>query len=199
MLIPNGTDLPGGGEAAESTGQPGLLASIGRLERYKGHQRVIAALPRVLEREPEARLLVVGTGPYEPELRRKAAEAGVEDRVEFTSVPAEDREGMAALLRRVSLVVLLSDFETHPLVALEAAAAGRKLLVANGSGLGELAAEGLARSVPPEAEPGTVGDAIVEELGRPLRNRSLRLTTWDECAAALIELYRSLSGVPARR
>jgi glycosyltransferase involved in cell wall biosynthesis/GT2 family glycosyltransferase len=199
VLIPNGTDLPAAGlDGAESAGQPGLLASIGRLERYKGHQRVIAALPRVLEREPDARLLVVGTGPYEPELRRKAADLGVEDRVEFTSIPAGDREGMASLLQRVSLVVLLSDFETHPLVALEAAAAGRKLLVANGSGLGELADEGLARSLPPESEPGAVGDAIVEELGRPSRQRTLRLTTWDECAAALLDLYRLL-GVPARR
>ncbi len=64
---------------------------------------------------------------------------------------------MAALLRRVSLVVLISEFETHPLVALEAAAAGRKLLVANGSGLGELAAEGLARSVPPRPSPARSG------------------------------------------
>jgi glycosyltransferase involved in cell wall biosynthesis len=199
-LIPNGTDLPAAGlDGAESPGQPGLLASIGRLERYKGHQRVIAALPRVLEREPDARLLVVGTGPYEPELRRKAADLGVEDRVEFTSVAADDRDGMASLLQRVSLVVLLSDFETHPLVALEAAAAGRKLLVANGSGLGELADEGLARSLPPEAEPGAVADAIVEELGRPPRQRTLRLTTWDECAGELIDLYRSLADVSARR
>jgi hypothetical protein len=43
---------------------------------------------------------------------------------------------MAELLATVSLVVLMSEFETHPLVALEAAAAGCRLLVADGSGLG---------------------------------------------------------------
>ena len=96
---------------------------------------MIAALPHVLERRPDARLLVVGQRPYEAELRRQAAELGVEERVEFTSVAADDRDGMAALLRRVSLVVLLSEFETHPLVALEAAAAGRRLLVADRGGL----------------------------------------------------------------
>ncbi len=43
---------------------------------------------------------------------------------------------MAELLATVRLVVLMSEFETHPLVALEAAAAGCRLLVADGSGLG---------------------------------------------------------------
>ena len=72
-LIPNGTDLeldPG----ADASPNGSVLATIGRLERYKGHQRVIDALPYVLEARPDARLLVVGTGPYEPELRRHAAD-----------------------------------------------------------------------------------------------------------------------------
>jgi glycosyltransferase involved in cell wall biosynthesis len=194
VLIPNGTDLAFADAAAgESPAEPGLLASIGRLERYKGHHRVIAALPHVLERQPEAKLMIVGTGPYEATLRSQAAELGVEDRVEFASVPAEDPSGMAALLQRVSLVVLLSEFETHPLVALEAAAAGRRLLVADRGGLAELAEDGLARAVSPDETPQAVGRAIVEELARPRQSRAPQLTSWDECADALLELYGSLA------
>jgi glycosyltransferase involved in cell wall biosynthesis len=194
VLIPNGTDLA----FADSTnnqraGEPGLLASIGRLERYKGHHRVIAALPHVLERQPDARLLVVGTGPYEGALRRKAAKLGIEDRVEFTSIAADDSDGMAALLQRPSLVVLLSEFETHPLVALEAAAAGRRLLVADRGGLAELAQDGFARAISPDESPHAVGQAILEELSRPPRSEAPPLTTWDDCASALLELYGSLA------
>ena len=193
VLIPNGTDLEFDASRIPAPAEaPPVFATIGRLERYKGHHRVIAALPHVLERRPDASLLVVGTGPFEDELRRQAADLGVGDRVEFTSVPGDDREAMAALLGRVSLVVLLSDFETHPLVALEAAAAGRHLLVANGSGLGELADNGLARSVGPDASAEDVGEAIAEDLGRPPEQRELRLTTWDECAGALLDLYQSV-------
>jgi glycosyltransferase involved in cell wall biosynthesis/GT2 family glycosyltransferase len=192
VLIPNGTDIAEAEPVDGRDPEPGVLASIGRLERYKGHHRVIEALPRVLERQPDARLLVVGTGPYEPALRRRAAELGVEDRVEFTSVPADDRSGMTELLRRVSLVVLLSEFETHPLVALEAAATRTPLLVANGSGLGELAEDGLARAVAPDETETAVADAIVEELRNPSERRKLELTSWDECANSLLELYRSL-------
>ena len=193
-LIPNGTDLPEADPAdLLAPGEPGLLASIGRLERYKGHHRVIAALPHVLKREPDARLLVVGTGPYEAALRKQAAELGLERRVEVTSVPADDRGAMAALLRRPSLVVLLSEFETHPLVALEAAAAGRRLLVADRGGLAELAEEGLARAVSPDAPPSAVAEAILEELGRPSDGRQVpSLPSWEECCKGLLELYASV-------
>jgi glycosyltransferase involved in cell wall biosynthesis/GT2 family glycosyltransferase len=199
-LIPNGTDLafstqPGDdGSAAEQNGHP-TIATIGRLERYKGHHRVIAAFPTVLEQEPEARLLVVGSGPYEADLRRQAEGLGVAGSVEFTSVPADDPAAMAALLRRVSLVVLLSEFETHPLVGLEAAAAGRRLLVADSSGLTELAADGLARAIPLDESAARVGAAVIEELGKPPPEGRPTLTSWDECAAALLALY----GATARR
>jgi glycogen synthase len=191
-LIPNGTDvsLAGGSDPGQADGA--ALATIGRLERYKGHHRVIAALPHVLEKRPDARLLVVGEGPYGPALRRQASELGVGDRVSFTSVPAGDPDGMARLLGRVALVVLLSEFETHPLVALEAAAARRRLLVADRGGLAELAEDGFARTIPVDASPEAVAEAIVEELARPAPDRSPKLTTWDECAQALIELYRSV-------
>ena len=90
---------------------------------------------------------------------------------------------MAELLRRVSLVVLMSEFETHPLVALEAAAAGRRLLVAEAGGLAEIAEDGFARAIP-------LDDSAGADRPRP-RSRSWarrchgnrpQLTSWDECA-----------------
>jgi glycosyltransferase involved in cell wall biosynthesis/GT2 family glycosyltransferase len=198
-LIPNGTDLAFStqagdeGPAAAQNGHP-TIATIGRLERYKGHHRVIAALPTVLEQEPEARLLVVGSGPYEADLRSQAEGLGVAGSVEFISVPADDPAAMAALLRRVSLVVLLSEFETHPLVGLEAAAAGRRLLVADSSGLTELADDGLARAIPLDETADGVGAAVIEELGKPPPEGRPTLTSWDDCAAALLDLYGATAG-----
>jgi glycosyltransferase involved in cell wall biosynthesis len=146
----------------------------------------------VLEREPRARLLIVGKGPYEEELRRQAEELGVGERVEITSVPAGDPEGMAALLGRVSLVVLMSEFESHPLVALEAAAAHRRLLVAEAGGLREIAEDGLGRGIPLDSTPEQIAAAALEELAKPLPAGSPQLTSWDECAVALLDLYGSL-------
>jgi glycosyltransferase involved in cell wall biosynthesis/GT2 family glycosyltransferase len=192
-FIPNGTDLSFS-DAELAGAEPALptLASVGRLERYKGHHRVLEAFPVVLEREPEARLLIVGKGPYEAELRRQAETLGVADRVEITSVPPGDPAGMAALLGRVSLVVLMSEFESHPLVALEAAAARRRLLVAEAGGLREIAEDGFGRGIPLDSTPEEIAAAALEELAKPLPRRSPSLTSWDQCAAALLDLYGSL-------
>jgi glycosyltransferase involved in cell wall biosynthesis len=192
-FIPNGTDLSfSDAELAGADPDTPTLASIGRLERYKGHHRVLQAFPLVLERVPEARLLIVGQGPYEEELRRQAEELGVAERVEITSVPSGDPRGMATLLAGVSLVVLMSEFESHPLVALEAAAARRRLLVAEAGGLREIAEDGFGRGIPLDSTPGRIAAAALEELAKPLPERSPQLTSWDECAEALLDLYGSI-------
>ncbi|HEX6601855.1 MAG TPA: glycosyltransferase [Solirubrobacterales bacterium] len=191
-LIPNGTDLAfssnGTGPSREG---PPVLATVGRLERYKGHHRAIEALPAVLEHQPDATLLVVGSGPYEGDLRELAEQLGVAGSVRFTSTPSDRPEAMAELLATVNLVVLMSEFETHPLVALEAAAAGCRLLVADSSGLGELAREGYARPLPLDAPAADVSAAIVEELDKPPPERRPQLSSWDECAGELLALYEA--------
>jgi glycosyltransferase involved in cell wall biosynthesis len=190
VLIPNGADLPvaaSPGHRKASNGR--LIASVGRLERYKGHQHVIAAMPHVLEREPEARLWIAGSGPYRDELLALARRLGVEERVEVRAVDAADRSTMAEELSRTSVVVLASDFETNPLAALEAASLGCPLVVADNSGLRELADRGIARAVGNVADPTELATAILEELEHPRTQPQLDLPTWDECASKLAELY----------
>ncbi|MBS1863385.1 MAG: glycosyltransferase family 4 protein [Actinobacteria bacterium] len=190
-LIPNGTDLSFAAGAPERSGPP-TVASVGRLERYKGHHRVIEAFPTVLRHHPEARLQIVGTGPYEGELRALAERLGIGARVEITSVPADRPEAMAALLRRVSVFALLSEFETHPIAAVEAAAAGCRLVVADVGGTRELAASGFARSVPLDAPAEEVGEVLAEELERPPQAERPATLGWDECAGLLLGLYASI-------
>jgi glycosyltransferase involved in cell wall biosynthesis/GT2 family glycosyltransferase len=193
-LIPNGTDLAFAATgAAPRRNGAATIASIGRLERYKGHHRVIEAFPEVLSLKPETTLSVVGSGPYEEDLRRLADELGVARQVRFTSTPADQPEAMAELLSEISVVVLMSEFETHPLVALEAAAAGCRLLVADASGLGELARDGFARAIGLDEDPAEVGRAVVEELGKPPQDKRPNLSSWDECADELLALYRTLA------
>jgi glycosyltransferase involved in cell wall biosynthesis len=193
VLIPNGSELELPGQPLPAPPANGtLIASVGRLERYKGHHRVIAALPHLLERRPDARLWIAGSGPYEQELRRLADRLGVGGRVEIESVPSGNG-AMATRLVAVSLVVLLSDFETHPLAALEALALDRPLLVSDTSGLGELAEQGVARSVSLDAGPEVVAEAMVAELDHPLVRGDVRLPTWDECAEGLLGLYQEIA------
>jgi glycosyltransferase involved in cell wall biosynthesis len=192
-VIPNGTDLPAPPPAANGAGHTDdiLIASVGRLERYKGHHRAIAALPHVLRHEPRARLWIAGDGPYGAELGRLARHCGVEDRVEILGIPGEERERYARRLAAASLVVLLSDFETHPIAAIEARALGRPLVVADTSGLRALADRGQARAVDADAPPEAVAAAMIAQLRDPVA-APFAPFTWDDCTDALLSLYGSV-------
>jgi glycosyltransferase involved in cell wall biosynthesis len=194
VFIPNGADLPRVAQSAPTKADGTLIVSVGRLERYKGHHRAIAALPEVLKQRPDARLRIVGAGPYEAELRRLAQQLGLSERVEIGPIPPTNRQGMAALLSSAAVVALLSDYETHPIAALEALALGRPVVVTHTSGLGELADQGLARSVPLGSSPALVANAILEQLRRPLAAAQVELPSWDDCAANLLQLYHLVVG-----
>lgn len=192
-LIPNGGDLPRPAEGESIPVEKGLIVSIGRLEKYKGHQRVIAALPKVLERRPDARLWIAGAGPYEEKLWQLALQLGVADRVDIHAIPASDRESMARELSKAGLVVLFSEYETHPISILEAVSLGRPALVADTSGLSELARKGLAQALPLASTSSQIAQAIVEQLVRPQKPSEVNLPTWDDCAAGLLSLYNSIA------
>jgi glycogen synthase len=191
-LIPNGSELPSPPQTDRPRDGGFQIASVGRLERYKGHQRVIAALPDILLRRPDATLWIAGSGPYEAELRAFANRLGVTDRVLIEAVPAGAEQELAARLSAVDVVVLMSEFETHPLAVLEALALGRPAVVADTSGLSELAAEGHARAVPLNCDPGVLAAAVLAEVERPTRSEGLVLPSWDDCAAAHHALYESV-------
>jgi glycogen synthase len=192
-LIPTGIDLPTDiGAPRSGNRSDALIASVGRLERYKGHHRLIEALPEIIRCRPDARVWIAGTGPYEQTLKRMAQELGVAERVEIRAVPAEDKLAMATELSRVALLVLFSDYETLPIAVLEALALRRPVLVTKSSGLDELAAAGLVRGVPQDSGPHEIAAAVVEELRHPFVPAPVDLPTWEDCAARHHELYLSI-------
>jgi glycosyltransferase involved in cell wall biosynthesis len=135
IVIPNGSDLPLPDLPAQMDPEQPVLISIGRLERYKGHQRVIAALPLVLEQFPNLRLLILGSGPFETELARLAEQLGVASRVEIRAIPPGERARMSENYRRFAGGAAQ---RTHPTVAGISPGSGRLVLVADTSGLNEL-------------------------------------------------------------
>jgi glycosyltransferase involved in cell wall biosynthesis len=197
VLIPNGAQMPAPVEATPAPDP--LIASVGRLERYKGHHRVLAAMPYVLAAFPGARLRIAGQGPYEGALRRQVDRMGLQDRVVIGSIPSEDRAGMATLLATASVVVLMTEYEAHPIAMMEALALKRPTLVAYTSGLMEYADEGFVRAIPIHSSPQAVADAIVRELRDPLVPPPIDVPTWDDCAGSILRLYRDVAAEIARR
>jgi glycosyltransferase involved in cell wall biosynthesis len=188
-VVPNGAPLPAD-EPPAAVRQP-LILSVGRLERYKGHQRVLAAFAELSAKNPEVRLRIVGTGPYEQNLRARIRALGIAGKVEIGAVSAADRPLLTELFMGAKLVVLLSEYEAHPVSIMEGLSLGCRVLVSDTSGLSELAREGLCRAVPLNATPAAVAAAMAEELAAPARRAHFDLPDWDRCTRALLEIYES--------
>jgi glycosyltransferase involved in cell wall biosynthesis len=189
-VIPSGVDLPEPASGPVPPGDP-LILSVGRVERYKGHHRVVEVLPQLAQLYPDVRLRVVGSGPYEEEIRQLAAELGVAGRLEIAAVPVEERDEMARLFRAARAVVLLSQYESQGLAVQEAMALGKPLVITAASALEQVASHPNVRAVAPDAAPADVLAAILELLEQP-PVQAPPMPTWDACADALVGLYEDV-------
>jgi glycosyltransferase involved in cell wall biosynthesis len=116
-----------------------VLLFVGRLERQKGLDWMMACLPDLLARLPDHELVLAGDGPQRDALLRQAVQLGVANRVHFLGWRAD----VPQLLKRADLLLLPSRYEGMPNVVLEALAAGIPVVGARAQGteeiLGELA------------------------------------------------------------
>lgn len=197
VVIPSGTDLAAGEASPDRKPPvPGLIVAPGRLERYKGHHRVIDAMPQVIEARSDARLRVLGEGPEGGVLRARAAQLGVGDRVEIGSVSGES--AVADAIAAASVVVSLSDYESQGLAVLEAISLGVPVVATRASAFTELAERGLITPVAGEATTSEIAAALIAALpadGSVERATSSAplLATWDDSTNALIGLYSDIS------
>jgi glycosyltransferase involved in cell wall biosynthesis len=97
-----------------------VVGCVGRLVPLKNHQLVIAALPSLLNAHPTLRLVLVGGGELESELRVQANELGVAAHVVF----AGERADVADILPALDIFVLPSLTEGLSIALLEAASTG---------------------------------------------------------------------------
>ena len=149
-VIPNAVDVeaftPGAApdEALKrSLGLTGtkVVGFVGSFYAYEGLDLLIAALPGMLARAPDVRLLLVGGGPQELNVREQARRLGLADKVVFTGrVPHSDVGRYYDLIDVLAYPrhsMRLTELVT-PLKPLEAMAQGRVLVASNVGGHREL-------------------------------------------------------------
>ncbi|WP_068776236.1 1,4-alpha-glucan branching protein domain-containing protein [Paenibacillus sp. FJAT-26967] len=164
----------------ESSSGSSQILFIGRLVPEKNVQLLIRALPLVLQRIPEARLVIAGTGPMLHELRRLALPYG--DRVLFTGFADEDAK--ARLFAGTRVCVIPSLYEPFGIVALEAMRAGVPIVASGTGGLADLIEDGKdGFKLPPDdpeawsericrlLEDAKLAASFVKKASRKLRNR----------------------------
>jgi phosphatidylinositol alpha-1,6-mannosyltransferase len=206
--IPCGVDLSdwASDRAADGNGRPTVLTIARMVERHKGHDMMLRAMPLVLARVPAARWVVVGDGPLRTGYERDAAAAGLDQSVTFTgSVHDAERDSW---LGRAHVFAMPSRLppggvggEGFGIVYLEAAAHRLPVVAANeGGALDAVDPTSSAVLVDPRDHV-ALADALVGLLSDPARARKLGDAgyawaanfSWPATASRVAAVLRSVS------
>ena len=197
-VIVNGITPPVHDVSPVPKGPPRLLC-MGRLDHQKGFDLAVAALARLRGTYQEARLVVAGDGPERDRLRELARELGVDDRIDFLGeVGPED---VGPLLDACRAVVMPSRFEGLPLVALEAAWAGRPIVAAESPGLADAVVPGETALTVPAEDADALAKGVAQlladperagELGRRARAVAESRYSLDRCVDEYERLYHDV-------
>ncbi|ARR52055.1 glycosyltransferase WbuB [Rhizorhabdus wittichii DC-6] len=198
MVSPNGVDLdlfgdppPPDAALAAELGLEGaeVIGFIGSFYDYEGLDDLVAAMPLLLERRPQAALLLVGGGPMEEALRAQVAASPAAARIRFAGrVPHQQVERYYSLIDILAYPrksMRLTDLVT-PLKPLEAMAQRRLVAASDVGGHRELIEDGVTGTLFAPDDPA----ALATALAGLLDDRRI----WDErreTARAFVERERN--------
>lgn len=204
-VIPNAVDLarfPGSGGSdpalARELGLEGsrVLGFIGSFYHYEGLEVLLRALPAILSKAPDVRVLLAGGGPEDANLHRQAEAMGLGDRIRFVGRVPHDQVNryydLIDVLVYPRLHTRLTDLVT-PLKPLEAMALGRLLVASDVGGHRELIRDGETGALFRAEDPAALAEAVLHLLGSPETWPALRSE-----ARRYVETERSWPGVVAR-
>lgn len=178
-IMPNGVDLDLFGNAPPRDDALGIklgipdtapvIGFIGSFYDYEGLDDLVAAMPRLLEGAPDARLLLVGGGPMEDALQAQAAASPARDNIVFTGrVPHHEVQAYYSLCdimvypRKASRLTEL----VTPLKPLEAMAQGKLVAASSVGGHRELITDRETGTLFAPDDPGAIADALLGLIAR---------------------------------
>lgn len=140
-VIPNGVDLSNYDIQKYNIDYQKYLIFIGRLVVNKNLDTVILSFKQVISKIPDARLIVIGSGPKLDEWKKMVSDMGLDSNIEFTGyISQADKMG---LLSKCSALILPSTVEGQPIAALEAFAMSKPLLLSDIEPSYEIVTEGV--------------------------------------------------------
>lgn len=161
---------------------------VGRLVRLKGIQDLIQSLELLKARTKPIRLICIGQGPMESELRELAARLGLTGYVLFAG-PKRNQE-IGQWMGAADLLCLPSYSEGSPSVILEALSSGRPVVASAVGGIPDLIDDRCGILVPPQS-PDQLAQALDQALDRTWDAKEISLRfgrTWSEAARETLDL-----------
>ena len=174
-----------------------VIGNVAHCAPHKAQADLVAAVPAVLARQPEARVVIVGDGELRPALEAQAAELGVAGRVVFTGF----RTDVPALLRWFDIFCLCSRQEGLGTTVLDALALRRPVVATSAGGIPEMIVSGRHGLLAPPGNPPALAQALLwmlehpkqaAEMGAQGRARVEAEFTAERMALSTLEEYRRL-------
>jgi glycosyltransferase involved in cell wall biosynthesis len=165
-VVPNGIDYEFWSLAARTVSrQHRTIIHVGRLRpELKGQDLLLRALVDISDRMPGTRLVLVGDGPAEDDLRASAAELGLTDLVTFAG--SVEPRALRDLLAGADILAMPSRSEGLPMALLEAMAAGLPVVVTDVGNMAEVVADGAGHIIPPD-DADALRSALLSVLSDP--------------------------------
>ncbi len=138
-----------------------VLIAVARFHAGKGHPVLFDAMRQLLRFYPNAKLICLGEGEREPELRALCQQLGLSDCVRFEGYQQNVPEWLAA----ADIHVLPTFYEGFPLTVLEAMASGLPTVASNVGGIPEAIKHGIEGLLVPPGNSHNLADALALLLG----------------------------------
>lgn len=172
-----------------------VILTVGRLQRRKGQDMMIQALPALLERWPDLLYAIIGDGDELPRLEALVDQYGLSNYVQFMG--AVDDTQMVNAYRHCRLFALPNrrsgnDDEGFGMVLLEAQACGKPVLAGASGGTSETMIEGetgvLVDCTTPEPLQAALATLLesnenLDRMGRAARRHVEERFSWDNLTA----------------
>jgi phosphatidylinositol alpha-1,6-mannosyltransferase len=185
-------------------GDKTVVLTVGRLQKRKGHDNFIRALPTIKKSIPEMIYAIVGSGPMERELKALAKELDVSDDVKFHGEVSD--EDMLKCYQQCDLFSLPNradgaDIEGFGMVSLEAQSCAKPALVGNSGGTPETIAEGKTGFAIDCTQPDLIATKAIElltasntlsQFGKDARKRAVEQFDWKAIVRRSEQLFRDL-------
>jgi glycosyltransferase involved in cell wall biosynthesis len=189
----------------ELTREDVMILAVGRMVYKKGFEFLVGAMPQILERTPNARLVLVGYGDLLDDLQKQAHSLGLNGHVTFTGqVPRPEIPayfGAADIVTVPSVRDAAGNVDGLPNVVLEGMAAGKPLVASNIAGFPDVIREGESGLLVPEKDSDALANAIVslaenaglrEQMGASGRAQVHDNLNWEKVAKRFISGYQRI-------
>jgi len=172
-----------------------IVLYVGRFYPVKGVKYLIAAMQRIRNEEANAKLILVGYGSDEGDLRKSVEELGLSDCVRF--VGAVQNDMIPVYMVASDVFVLPSLSEGFPMVSLEAMAAALPIVATDVGGVSSIVEEGINGSLVKPRDAAQIADKVSSILCDPElshfistnNKKKAQRYTWDSVVHNLVGVY----------